>query len=133
MRCITSSYHVIDVIFKDEPLLVQSLKELGYTPTVHKEGVVLSGNYNSGKVKGHIVVPRNQFGGIYGDVGFERSKKGFIMHADHIDIKKFNLKGLNKTYAENKLKRFVNSTSRCNILSRREKSNGQIEIQLRMQ
>ncbi len=121
------------MIFKNEAVLVQTLKELGYNPSLHKEGVVLGGNYNSRKVKGHIVVSKSQFGGCYGDVGFERTKQGFVMHADHIDIKRFNMDGLNKGYLENNLKRYVNSTSKCNISSRRQNKNGQIEIQLRIQ
>jgi hypothetical protein len=128
-----SSFHVVEVMFKDEPLLIQSLKDLGYSPTIHKEGKVLEGNYNRNKVKGHIVIPKSQFNGTYGDIGFERTKKGFVMNADHIDINKFKMKQLNKTYCENKLKKYVRSTSRCNIFSRKENSNGQLEIQLRIQ
>ena len=133
MRCIISSYHVVDVKFKDEPMLIKSLKDLGYSPTVHNEAQVLGGRYNSNKVKAHIVVAGSQFNATYGDVGFERTKKGFVMHADHIDISKFNLKGLNKTYQENKLRKFVSSTSKCNIFSRKENDKGQIEIHLRVQ
>ena len=106
---------------------------MGYSPTVHKEGKVLEGSYNRNKVKGHIIVPKSQFGGVYGDLGFERTKKGFIMNADHIDIKRFNMKGLNKTYGENKLKKYVNSNSRCNIFLRKENEKGQLEIHLRIQ
>ena len=124
---------MVETKFKDEPILIQSLKDLGYSPTIHKEGKVLEGSYNSGKVKGHVIVPRSQFNGTYGDLGFERTKEGFIMNADHIDIKKFNMKGLNMAYQENKLKKYVGSTSRCNIFSRKENNNGQIEIQLRVQ
>lgn len=127
-----SSFHVVEVIFKDESLLLESLKEIGYSPEVHKEAVVLGGNYNKDKVKAHITIPKSQFNGSYGDLGFERNKKGFVMHADHIDIKKFKLKDLNKKYSENKLRKYVNATSRCNIFSRQEHKNGQIEIQLRM-
>ena len=105
MRCIISSYHVVEVIFKDEPLLVQSLKDVGYSPTIHKEGQVLSSSYNRTGIKANIIVPKSQFRGSYGDLGFEKTEKGFIMHADHIDIKKFKLKDLNKRYSENKLKK----------------------------
>lgn len=134
MRCIISQFHVVEVVFKDQPLLVQSLKELGYNPTICKEGQVLGGNYNRDKVKANIIIPRTQFGGVYGDLGFEKTKKGFIMHADHIDLKKFNLKGLNMKYCENKLKKYVSATSRCSIFSRKENKNGsQIEIHLRLQ
>ena len=133
MRCIISSYHLVETKFKDEPVLIQSLKDLGYSPTVHKDGKVLESNYNRQGLKGHIVVPKSQFNGRYGDLGFERTKKGFVMHADHIDIKRFNMKGLNMTYQENKLKKYVSSTSRCNIFSRCKNDKGQIEIQLRIQ
>ena len=128
-----SSYHLVDVNFKDEPLLVKTLRELGYSPEVHEEAKVLGGNYNRDKVKAHVIVPRSQYNGTYGDVGFERTKKGFVMHADHIDIKKFKMKELNKKYSENKLRKYVSTTSRCNIFSRRENNNGQIEIHLRVQ
>jgi hypothetical protein len=128
-----SSFHVVEVMFKDEPLLIQSLKDLGYSPTIHKEGKVLEGSYNRNKVKGHIVIPKSQFNGIYGDIGFERTKKGFIMNADHIDINKFKMKQLNKKYCENKLNKYVSSTSKCNIFSRKENNKGQLEIQLRIQ
>ena len=113
--------------------MIKSLKDMGLKPVVHKEAVVLGGNYNSRQVKGHIVIPGSQFNATYGDVGFERTNKGFVMHADHVDIKKFNLTGLNKCYMENKLKKYVRSTSKCNILSRRENNKGQIEVQLRIQ
>lgn len=133
MRCTISSYHVVETKFKDETILIKSLKELGYSPTIHKEGKVLEGSYNRNKVKGHIIIPKSQFKGVYGDLGFERTKEGFIMNADHIDIKRFNMKGLNLAYQENKLKKFVSSTSQYNIFSRKQNNKGQIEIQLRIQ
>jgi len=133
VRCIISQYHVVETKFKDEPILIQSLKDLGYSPTVHKDGKVLEGSYNRNKVKGHIIVPRSQFNGTYGDLGFERTKEGFVMNADHIDIRKFNMKGLNMTYQENKLKKYVNNTSKCNIFSRKQNEQGQLEIHLRIQ
>lgn len=113
--------------------MIQSLKDLGYSPTIHADGKVLEGSYNRSKVKGHIIVPKSQFNGVYGDLGFERTKKGFIMNADHIDIKRFNMKGLNMKYQENKLNKYVTSTSKCNIFSRRENDKGQLEIHLRIQ
>jgi hypothetical protein len=128
-----SEYHVVDVIFKDEAMLLGSLRDMGYKPVVHEQGIQLSNSYSRSKPTAHIVVTKDQFGGCYGDVGFERNSKGFVMHADHIDIRKFNLKKLNKTYSENKVKKYVSSTSRCNITSRKENKNGQIEIKLRIQ
>jgi len=39
---------------------------------------------------------------------------------------------LNKKYAENKLRKEVGMTSKFNILSRKDREDGKIEIQLRI-
>ena len=108
---------------------------MGYKPAIHNEGKTLNNNYSRSKPTAHIVVSRNQFGGM-GDIGFERTNKGFVMHADDYDYglhgKKFKLGQLNKRYVENKIKGYVNRTSQCNIFSRKENKNGQLEIQLRV-
>ena len=131
-----SEFHQVEVVFKDEEILLQSLKEMGYQPAIHNKGIQLNNNYSRSKPTAHIVVSRNQFNGM-GDIGFERTKNGFKMHADDYDWgshgKKFKLNKLNQAYCENKVKKYVKSTSRCNIYSRRENSKGQIEIKLRIQ
>lgn len=130
-----SEFHVVEVCFKDENVLVQSLKDIGYKPTVHAEGVTLNNSYSRSKPTAHIVIKQTQIGG-YGDIGFERTKNGFVMHADNADVggsrNRFNLKKLNLTYVENKVKKYVNSTVNCNIFSRRENEKGQVEIKLRI-
>ena len=130
-----SEYHQVEVIFKDENILMQSLKEMGYAVEVHNESISIKG-YGSKQVgSAHIVVRSNQFGG-YGDVGFERTSKGFIMHAASDDIRlhhgRFKVGTLNKKYIENKLKKYVSRTSTCNVSSRKENENGQVEIHLRI-
>lgn len=96
----------------------------------------LDNNYSQSKPTAHIVINRNQFKGM-GDIGFERNKKGFIMHADDYDWgkygKKFKFKELNQTYTENKLRKYCRSTSKYNIMSRKNMKDGRIEIQLRVQ
>ena len=71
-----------------------------------------------------------------GDIGFERTAKGFIMHADDYDAgshgSRFKLKELNKKYVENKLRKYVSTTATCNIFSKQENKKGQVEIQLRL-
>ena len=128
-----SEYHVAEVIFKDEGVLVQSIKDMGYEVEVHDEAVKIG--FGRGTHNAHIVVKRNQFNGM-GDVGFERTEKGFVVHADDYDIgqhgSRFGLTNLNKKYVENQLKKYCGTTSACNIHSREEKNNGQLEIQLRI-
>jgi hypothetical protein len=124
----------VEVIFQDENVLVQSLKDMGYNVEIHDNGILIGNNYGHKKLSiSHVVVRKNQFGGM-GDIGFERTTKGFVMHADGYDAGKyggaFGLKELNKIYVENKLKKYLSTTSTCNIFSRRENEKGQIEIQL---
>ena len=131
-----SEFHVVEVIFKDEGILIQSLKDMGFQVEVHDEAVKVGNGYAGiGLKDAHVVVRKNQFNG-YGDIGFERTSKGFVMHADDYDAgvhgSRFGLETLNKKYVETKLKRYVNSTSSINIFSRSENEKGQIEIQLRL-
>ncbi len=131
-----SEFHVIEVIFKDEGILIQTLKEMGYTPQVHKNAVNLYG-YQGDKrsQKAHIVIPRKQVGGASNDVGFERVDGGFILHASAYDTAWRNgkkIKQLNKGYVENKLKKTISVLSNFNIFSRKEKENGQLEIQIKV-
>ena len=131
-----SKFHLVKVIFKDRNILVQSLKDIGYDAEVHDNGTVVGNNYGEGyKGIAHVVVKKNQFGGMK-DIGFEKTAKGFVMHADDYDSgkfgHKFKLKDLNIKYVENKLKKYVSTTSTCNIFSRRENSQGQLEIHLRL-
>jgi hypothetical protein len=135
-RCAISEFHIVKTRIKDQSVLVQTLKEMGYTPVIHKEAKQLEG-YQGDKrsQKAHIILPRKQVGSASNDVGFEKTKEGFILHASAYDApwrtgKK--VKQLNKGYAENKLKKVVNKTSSCSILSRKENKKGQIEIQIRI-
>jgi hypothetical protein len=116
--------------------LVQSLKEMGYQPEISEKAKNLYG-YQADKrsQKAHIIIPRKQVGGLSNDVGFERVKKGFVVHASAYDSKWRNgerIKTLNKKYAENKLRKEVGMTSKFNILSRKDREDGKIEIQLRI-
>ena len=130
-----SEFKIIDVRFHDEKVLIKSLKDLGYRVQVCKEAKTLTNSYSQKKPKAHIVVSKGQFNG-YGDIGFERTKKGFVMHADDYDYgshgNRFKFKKLNVTYSENKLKKVVNSSSRYSIFSRKENKKGQVEIHLRV-
>lgn len=127
---------MIETRLKDEPVLIQTLKEMGYQPEVHEKPTNLYGFQGKKREqKAHIVLPRKQVGGASNDVGFERVKKGFVLHASEYDHSWRNgerIKTLNKKYAENKLRKEVGMTSKFNILSRKDRKDGKIEIQLRI-
>jgi hypothetical protein len=135
-RCIISEYHEVEIKFKDENILLESLKEMGYNPKVHNEATSLYG-YQGDKreQKAHIVIPRKQVGGASNDVGFERTKKGFTLHASEYDKQWRSgnkIKTLNKTYTEKKLKKVVDGSIKYNISNRAVRKDGRIEIHLRI-
>ena len=109
---------------------------MGYQPEVHSEVKNLYGyRGDQRKQKAHIIIPRKQVGGASNDVGFERAKKGFVIHASQYDYKwrtGERIKTLNKKYQENKLRKEVSLTTKFNILSRKDRKDGKIEIQLRV-
>ena len=94
-----SQQAVYKVDFKDEQLLLEALKEMGYSPIIHDKAVSLK-TYGNSKAKAHIVIPQSQGNFSYADIGFERTKEGFKLHSDHIDIKKLNLAQLKQRYTK---------------------------------
>jgi hypothetical protein len=115
-----SQQAVYDVDFKDEKLLLEALNEMGYNPTVHKEAVALK-TYGSQKgVKAHIVISKAQGNFRYADLGFERTKEGFKLHADHIDINKLNLSQLKQTYTKAFIKKKIRSMGTKYIMGKDE-------------
>ena len=115
---------------------MQTLKEMGYVPEVHKEAVGLYGYQGDvRKQKAHIILPRKQVGSASNDVGFERTSKGFTLHASAYDSAwrtGAKIKTLNKTYSENKIKKVVNRSTNYNIMNRKVRKDGKIEIQIRV-
>jgi len=109
---------------------------MGYEPEVHSEAKHLHG-YQGDKrsQKANIIIPRQQVGTASNDVGFERVDGGFILHAsqfDHAWRNGVKVKALKMGYAENKLKKTISVMSNCNIFSRKQNENGQVEIELRV-
>ena len=129
-----SEFHLIDVVFNDEDVLVQSLKEMGYTPITSVHAKPLHG-YQGDKreQKAHIIIPRSQVGSASNDVGFERVGNGFKLHASEFDHQWRSgqkLKTLNKKYAEHKIGKEILKSGKYRITSRKENKNGQVEINL---
>ncbi len=131
-----SEYHVVEVKFKDEGVLITTLKNMGYEPEVHDEAKHLRGFQGDKRSqKAHLIIPRQQVGAASNDVGFERVDGGFVLHAsefDHAWRTGNKVVALTQGYAENKLKKTVSVLSNCQIHSRKQNENGQIEIQLRL-
>jgi len=121
----------VDVEFKDEGLLVDALKNMGYNPQVNEEAVEIKGYYqNEKKKKAHIVVSKSQVGG-YAGVGFERIKEGgFKMHIDNMDHNKFGTGKLKQHYSEATVMKAVNKNAKFSFKNRSTTKDGKIKIRL---
>lgn len=127
---------MVELKFKDEGILIKTLKDMGYKPEVYEKAKHLSG-YQGDKrsQKAHIIIPRKQVGRASNDVGFEKADGGFVLHASAFDEawrtgKK--IKALNIGYAENELKKAIGVMSNCNIFSRKQNNDDQVEIHIRV-
>ncbi len=130
-----SEYKVVEVDFKDEQVLLDSLKQMGYEPRICKEGTNLEG-YQGDKreQKAHIILPRKQVGGASNDVGFERTKDGFKLHASQFDRAwrtGHKITKLRQTYAEKKITKTVSKKSKYTIKSRTEQE-GKIKLKIKV-
>jgi hypothetical protein len=126
-----SEFTVVEVELKEEDMLVDALKLMGYKPTVHKKAVEIETYYSDRKKpKAHIVINKSQVGG-YAAVGFERQKDGgFKMHIDDMDQRRFKIGQLKQHYSEAKITKFVKGRAKYSINSRKVK-DGKIKLRLR--
>ena len=125
-----SEVQTVEVEYKDEGILIESLKELGYQPKVHQNGIDMDTYYNKGKKpKAHILIKKSQFGG-YMDCGFERIKDGFQMHIDNMDHRKFKSQKLKQIYPEKKIMKYIKGRSKFSVKSRKVDKEGNVRIRL---
>ena len=132
---IISEYHIVDCDFKDEECLLEALKDLGYTPTVHDTPINLEG-YRGDKreQKAHIIIPRKQVGGASNDVGFERVAGKYRCHASEYDRAwrtGGKLNKLKQLYGEKVIMKTVSRHSKYSFRSRKVDEEGNIKIKVR--
>lgn len=128
-----SQQSIYDVDLKDEDLLLEALKDMGYKPETYKEAVDLQTYGNLGKVKAHIVIRKQQAGFTYADMGFERIDGGFKLHADHIDIRKFNLTQLKQKYTKAFLAKKIKLLGTQYVIGAEEiDQNGTMKLKLKV-
>ena len=121
----------VDVEFKDEELIIDTLKLMGYKPQVYEDGKEIDTYYNKEtNPKAHIVVGKSQFGG-YAAMGFERYKDGFKMHIDNMDQNKFGVKKMKCNYSEAKAMKVINRTAKYSFRNKIE-DNKKIRIRARI-
>ena len=130
-----SEMHEVEVMFKDQQVLVEALREAGLECEVFEHGTTIDTYYdNRERPKSHIVVRRDQFQGMR-DIGFEKTANGFVMHADDYDYdrvgKKINLDKITQIYAEKKIIKDANQSCQFNVVSRTTENDGTVVLEVR--
>jgi hypothetical protein len=82
-----SKYGQTQTVLREEELLLDALKEMGYRVEVHPAGAQLNSYYSEQEAKTvNIVIRRQHLHGAYGDIGFARQPGGqFTLIADELD------------------------------------------------
>ena len=82
-----SKYGETQTVLREEELLLDALKEMGYQVEVHPEGAPLNSYYSEQEAKvANIIIRRAQLPGAFGDVGFVRQPDGrFTLIEDELD------------------------------------------------
>ena len=82
-----SKYGEIQTVLREEELLMDALKGMGYQVEVHPEGAPLNSYYSEQEAKvANIIIRRAQLPGAFGDVGFVRQPDGrFTLIEDELD------------------------------------------------
>jgi len=125
-----SEFRTVEIDIKEEDVLVQALKQMGYNPVTHQQEIDLKTYYSDRvKPKAHIVVGKDQFNG-YADAGFQRTSKGFNMHIDEMDQRKFKIGKLKQSYAEAKIMKTIKGTAKFTLRARQEEQ-GKVKLVLR--
>lgn len=125
------SQHVtVKVKMTNEKHLVEALKKMGFKPVVHKNPISIKSYGNKKDHKANIVIDKDQAGLTYGDIGFERTKDGYVMHVDHIDQRRLNVDELTKLYSEGLVVEEINNNSQCFLKDREIDENGHIIIRV---
>jgi len=76
-----------DVVFKNRALLIAALEDIGCNQIRQGEDIEMGSYYSEqSKQKVVIVIPRDNIGNRYGDIGFERTENGdYIPIIDDLD------------------------------------------------
>jgi hypothetical protein len=82
-----SKYGETQTVLREEELLLDALKEVGYQVEVLPEGAPLNSYYSEQEAKvANIIIRRAQLPGAFGDVGFVRQPDGrFTLIEDELD------------------------------------------------
>ncbi len=83
-----SAYKTIQCSFKDQEVLLDCLKDIGYNPVVYKEKNNLTGyRGDSRSQSAEIIVPRSQISAVSNDLGFafDEEKGEYVMLCSEYD------------------------------------------------
>jgi len=124
-----SKHHVVKTQLKNKEALVEALKTMGLSPKVYGQNRTMN-MYGTQKAQACIVIPREQVGASFSDIGFEQTEDGFIMHVDTYGTFKFNK--LKQHYSQARLLSHIKLKSKYQLKSNITQSNGKIKMKVRV-
>jgi hypothetical protein len=132
-----SQYHVVQTEFEDLECLGKALEEMGMKPEIHQQGAQFTPTYGGGVKNAHIIVRRQNFGGV-GDVGFEKTGSKIQIHCDNMDWSGASTRGrldiprLRIKYNQQKVKRLISTSAKYTVLGNEQLENGSERVRLRV-
>jgi hypothetical protein len=123
-----SHFAAIKLQFKDESILLNTLKLLGLSPVIHKTPVLLESRWGNSEYSAHIVLPKAQLN-IGADVGFLREDDGaFSLIADDWEL------GRNSNFRQNLSAEYTAQSAiklGFKVKSREKLPDGRLQIKLK--
>ena len=124
-----SSYHTVQMQIDDQQVLMATLKQLGLTPRVAKQGKTLSGSYG---LQAYIIVDKAQIGNYYDDLGFIKNKDGtFTVKVSNHSMQKFSVKLFDQKYKKNKIVKQLKKNKKYAKVKVQQQQDGTIKIRVK--
>jgi hypothetical protein len=112
---------------KDKAVLVETLKEMGFKVCESLDAVT--------KIRKNVelLLKRSENRSLYGDVQFERTENGFIIHMDSSDKIKVSKEKITQIFCKNRLKKAIsNKPSKYGFISEKVDEKGNIKMKVKV-
>jgi hypothetical protein len=124
-----SHFTVVKTKFTDKEMLIKSLKNMGFLPEIHDDGINLNNKWNTTDIA-HIVIRREQLGERCGaDLGFKKTDNGYEITVDEFEMAYSNYHNLKQDLGT-EYACLMAEKKGYKILSRERGSNGKMQVKI---
>ncbi|NCO76667.1 MAG: DUF1257 domain-containing protein [Cyanobacteria bacterium] len=124
-----SHFTAVKTKFTDKETLIKSLKNMGFMPEIHDEGINLNNRWGTTDIA-HIVIPSKQLGERCGaDLGFKLNDSCYEITADEFEMAYSNYSNFKQDLGT-EYACLMAEKKGYKILSRERGSNGKMQIKI---